>query len=462
MSVLFFNGTRVHVQPGTLLTFLPPTPQHGTEEYWQFWVENTSHNRVGFRTLAAVIQNIPSSFFTLRATFHPHDKSLEEEEATSNSRDRSFDIKDKDNALEFYPLIFDFMCRRWVDKYAQPHTNHLTFDQLRAFRVKCHPLLPEDIPLDQSRMPDNPPSHHTSRSDRLASKELIGKEHKKLFLQNLVECIDRNDSNTFRDCLLTREKNKLSIGQIKGDDGRLLERNLFQRICNWKVTDERLEMLSILFDPQKGFGGRFYLDNSDEHRTVFTELVQCDHDARRLQRSPSLPVKKSQGQWMDDLQKITHQLVTKAGFPIQTTNIRFYLNKVYRPYNSLLDLSMNRNDMNWASFLAFAPYFSSSELSVRIMTASLMIGYEEINEPSFPSIVSKLLPYISDHPDTIAALQRSVTKAQKDAEADARFEEINNMLENAKKAAQGARVATAAIGGSPSSSSNSKKQRVKE
>ena len=374
---IFINGMYLKVQQGTVLIF---NPMSSSQEHLAQMRDVQFHvGGITFQTKAEVAAALPYTFFKGQIHF----PSVTPDQYT---------LEEVTGGLEFYPLIFDYLRRKFDDRSALllRSTQDLSFAQFQRFQDVCNYLLPGLLSEEQEQHAVDT----NQRAELLASKELMHSNDGAQFLQAVETAIDADDADAFRDLLL-HKVNRLALGTLLSSIP--VEQHLLLRICEVQLTPARVRMLTTLFHP-KEFGGRFFFDAQGQS-TVFTELIRIS----TLSSSTT-----SVHQRFMDFQEMVHHLVINLGMPIHITDKLFQINRRDKP-SALLDLA--KQYRAWIAFVAYAPYFSELEPTTTTSTTTngvhpynLISGHfldfafhpQDLLHADWPVCVQQLLPYISD------------------------------------------------------------------
>ena len=181
------------------------------------------------------------------------------------------------DGLEFFPLIFDYIRRKYDherdqhnqdDKNAPaviPYTRHLSPAQLQDF----HPYNENTIMMEDTnemQLWGLDAVQENNMAAVLATKELLveSDEDRHALLKGYIANRSLYDFRFF----LLNQVNRLSAGK------KILERFLLSEFSECEATPERLCMLTTVFDPSQ-FGGRFsVIGHQNGQYTVFSELIE--------------------------------------------------------------------------------------------------------------------------------------------------------------------------------------------
>ena len=383
MPHLFMDGIEVEVPEGTLLIFNPtsksPDALHGMKDV-QFRAGG-----VIFQTKTDVLKEMDKPRFAQFPFLEPTDDVA----PIQINYQIPADPKDEE-AFKFYPMIFDFMRRKYDDKYAVLHSHQLTFDEMQLLKRACNVLLP-GMYQPPHEWTDNPQKN----ADILASRELFRSEQYTEFVQQLHDYIRSDDADQFCALLLNRF-NPLSIGATEFTP---LEVTLLKTICDYPFTPARLRMLTALYDPNE-FCGRFFLGTFGQ-ATIFTRLVE-------YALSKDGPPRTAEARFID-FQKIVKCLVMDLGMPLNIMGGRYNNddNGIIRP---LLDLA--KESRSWIAFLTFVEYFPELMHDQHNLVSGNFLRFTppQSIDPDLPFLLVQLLPYITtDELDTAVQQQLDPT-----------------------------------------------------
>ena len=122
-----------------------------------------------------------------------------------------YTLQEVTEGLEFYPLIFDYLLRKFDYSSALllRSTQDLSFAQFQRFQVLCGYLLPGVLSEEQEQHAVDT----NQRAELLASKELMHPNDGAQSLQAVETAIDADDADAFRDLLL-HKVNRLALGAL--------------------------------------------------------------------------------------------------------------------------------------------------------------------------------------------------------------------------------------------------------
>ena len=406
-TLLFFaHGMQVEVPKDTVLCFNPISlsPERMS-------VMSSVHFDIGgiiFEIKKAVLQKIPDTFFSNKYFY-------ESQKPTYNST--RIVIEDS-GGLEFFPLIFDYIRRKYdyeCDQHNRedapiPYTRHLSPAQLQDFKRVFQFCLPGMFYNESTTMTEDTNKMQLWGLDAvqennlaavLDKKELLveSDEDRHALLRSYVENSSLYDFRFF----LLNQVNRLSAGK------RIMERFLLGVFSEYEATPERLCMLSTVFDPYQ-FGGRFFLIGvHNVQYTVFSELIErWLRISQRRRGQAKRPVHKR----FEDFKHIVECLVEDLGMPI---NIQggFHFADEYHPAHYLLDWAAWLG--SWMAFAIFLEYFPELKNSPRFLVAGAHSMFHLGNRgPQFnddlPFILNELLPYMSPDELLTAKFQFEDTK----------------------------------------------------
>ena len=376
--LLFMNGMQVEVPHGTVLIFNPTSLSLDGMRDVQFHVEEEG-GLVTFQTKEAVLEKMPNSLFYKQYIFHRnhHNHVYDHDDVVVHTSEPSDEEEEKN--LEFFPLIFDFMLRKFDEEEdaLPPYTDWLSFQQMQRFKRLCDYLLPGLLGRNTTRsVMDKKRAAYASRMDS--------------FFDDIKMCIENNQASNFRNLVL----NNYKPSRWAWAQNQPLEEGLLWLLSSVEVTQARLQMLSILFHPNE-FGGRFFLDPQGNH-TIFTELIKSiavPQSEYVLEYRKRRTVQERYA----DLQAIVQHLVMELRMPIHcyVTRNRGFRVLPYDEPQSLVDLAASHAD--WIAFAVFANYFPGRN-DYHLVSGHLLTFCSSIPLPAdLPACVEHILmPYISD------------------------------------------------------------------
>ena len=356
--LMFMNSMQVEVSDGTVLVF-NPTSLTSMELNSMADVRFLVGGCITFQTKKDVLETIRFSPLNRQGAF--------------KSETGHYILKYSDG-MEFYPMIFDFMRRKYENKYAVLQTSQLPLEQLHGFKIACDYLLPGMF---------SPCVDENEKAAALASKELIRVNTFEYIEKEIIAAMKREDVQEFRHILLNKI-NRLAIGTYSRHFE--IDKMLLQLMYDFKLTSARLEMITILFHPNE-FGGRFFM-SADGYCTIWTELV-----IRTMVTSQYKRKDRTLEELFAHLQMIIQHLVKNLEMPLKMTKMLSKISPCDEP-QSLLDLT--KTYCAWTAFAAFAPYFPELKDQHHLMSGGFL-KFEpssDIHE-DFPFCVKLLLPYIT-------------------------------------------------------------------